>query len=179
MAEQILRRAFVAIEPDSETRNRISLVAGEMRQFGLPMKYVEPENYHINLDFLGDVGERELAVQREKWEGISKSLGYFKIAVRGISAFPNTSAPRVVFAGCESTELASLGSRELGREFAPHITIGRVKRLGGNFGGLFQKLGEIEFGHFIAKEILLKESTLTREGPIYGTIGEFKLRGRQ
>ncbi|MFH0961363.1 MAG: RNA 2',3'-cyclic phosphodiesterase [archaeon] len=171
------KRCFVCIEPDSAVKNNIALVSRELKQFGVPMNYVEPTQYHINLEFLGDVAADALGGISERWRRVSEKTLPFPINVRGISAFPNQASPRVVFAQCRGAyELERLGVPEAGPgAFRPHITIGRVKLLKGNFGGIFDKFGELEFGSFIAKEILLKESRLGETGAVHETIERFTL----
>jgi 2'-5' RNA ligase len=167
------RRCFVCVEPDEGTRNNISIAAREIRMFGVPAAYVEPSQYHVNLDFLGEISDEGIERVAEEWEKIV--CAPFWAEARGIDAFPDRRRPRVLFAGCFADEFATLGKGK--EDFHPHITIARVKAPGeGNVAGVFGKFGEIPFGRFLVKEILLKESVLTPEGPIHTTIKRFPFK---
>jgi RNA 2',3'-cyclic 3'-phosphodiesterase len=168
-----LRRCFVCVEPDDETRNNISITAREIRMFGVPAQYVDPSQYHVNLEFLGEISDEGVERAENEWEKIVRAP--FWAEAKGIDAFPDRGRPRVLFAGCFAEEFTALGRGK--EEFHPHITIARVKALGeGNVAGIFGKFGEIPFGRFLVKEILLKESVLTPEGPIHKTIRRFPLK---
>lgn len=170
-----MARCFVCVDPGDEVRNRIAIVARELRQFGVPMRYVPPEQYHINLEFLGEVAAEQVEAAKLRWAALAKGAAPFEVLVRGVSAFPDEGRPRVVFTSCGSPALQKLGVGEEGRPFKPHITIGRVKLAKGNSPGIFNKFGKLDFGSFVAKEILLKESLLGESGATHETIGRFKL----
>lgn len=167
-----MARCFVCIEPASDVRNRLSLAAKDIRAFGVPAKYIEPEQYHVNLEFVAEADGRKLESLKECWAGVAARTPPFAIEVAGIDAFPGRARPRVLFAGCVSTQLAGLGREP---DFHPHITLARVREAAGNLKGLFESFGSLAFGSFVAKEILLKESVLAREGPMHRTIDTFRL----
>lgn len=136
-------RTFVAVtlEPDvlralEEMQERLRGLEG-----GRACRWIDTENIHLTLHFLGDVpGERlpEVfdAVTRGCW-----GFGPIDIGIVGLGCFPNARQPRIVWAGVreDTGRLAAL-QRALGRElarvgypperrpFAPHLTIGRVRR---------------------------------------------------
>jgi 2'-5' RNA ligase len=172
-------RCFVCIEPDAKVRNSISLATSEMRQFGVPAKYVLPEQYHVNLEFLGDVSETGLAKVKERLAAIR--IEPFFVRVTGAGSFPDESMPRTVYAMCESSpSLSTLGKGDNGRPYTPHITIARIREpVRGNLSGFVEKFKKVVFGEFLAREILLKESVLTRSRPIHRTVESFPLgKGR-
>ncbi|MBN2335209.1 RNA 2',3'-cyclic phosphodiesterase [Candidatus Bathyarchaeota archaeon] len=179
-------RCFVAVECSSdklatrfqEARRRLESTQGDV-------KFVEPENIHLTLKFLGEIEQSRVdeAVEAVK----STSFKPFTVMIEGVGAFPNLRRPRVVWAGItegvtefveiwKSTDLrlSKLGFERERRGFSPHITIGRV-RSGRNRDRLAEEiaaLGDFEFGRLQVDRIKLKRSVLTPQGPIYSTLAE-------
>jgi 2'-5' RNA ligase len=63
------------------------------------------------------------------------------------------------------------------RSYVPHLTMGRV-RGAKNKDALLSKIDElkdIEIGKMKIEKLLLKESVLKRDGPVYTTVNEFVL----
>jgi RNA 2',3'-cyclic 3'-phosphodiesterase len=114
-------------------------VAGTLAQFrgGLPgARWIDPENYHITLRFIGDIDH---AMARD----IYQSLGGVHrrpvtVVLDGLASFGG-GRPRAVFArAVPSAEMADLYSaqerrvREAGlppekRKFTPHVTLARLR----------------------------------------------------
>jgi 2'-5' RNA ligase len=65
------------------------------------------------------------------------------------------------------------------KEFDPHITLGRVKRAipseMKDLANLMAPLSSLFVGRLNVSSFLLKQSTLTPNGPVYDTLEEFKL----
>jgi 2'-5' RNA ligase len=57
-------RLFFALWPDAETRSRIAAAAALLR-LGAEARTVPPQNYHVTLAFLGEVGPSQVEVLRE------------------------------------------------------------------------------------------------------------------
>lgn len=125
-------RLFTALEIPAEIGARLSILRG-----GLPgARWVEPENYHITLRFLGDVDDRVATDAAELLDGISRQP--LKISVAGVDAFGG-ERPRAVFARVEPDaaliELQAEQERVLrraglapeGRKYTPHITLARLR----------------------------------------------------
>jgi 2'-5' RNA ligase len=140
------------------------------------------------LKFLGDLRDVEVSEAKSRLGRLS--LKSAEVAVRGVGAFPTSARPRVVWAGIASEDeplvipiamevisaLEGIGERD-DRPFRPHITLARV-RSGRNMHELTEVLrhiGGMEFGTVRLKEIKLKSSTLTPEGPIYRDEGVYPL----
>lgn len=167
-------RCFIAVDLPDEIRRKIPEI-----QRGIEGTLVDPSIVHITLKFLGEIGEGRLKEVIDALEKISFSP--FKAKLRGVGVFPSMSNIRVVWIGVEDGKenfmelsrrideaMSKVGFREE-REFVPHATIARIRRLKDR-NALISRIRElegIEIGSFTVDEVKLKKSTLTSRGPIY------------
>ena len=125
-------RLFTALEIPADVRSVISGARG-----GLPgARWIDPENYHVTLRFIGDVDEsiaREVAfilgqVRREAFEIKLDSLSVFGgNRPRAIVALvaPN---PQLLELQAEHERLMRrIGLEPEGRKFTPHVTLARLR----------------------------------------------------
>ncbi len=99
-------------------------------------RWVEPENYHITLRFIGDVDGD--AAERFTQALARISAAPFMLTLDGVGSF-GRGRPRTVWAGVgPSDELAALanaheqaaiaaGLEPEGRKFHPHVTLARMR----------------------------------------------------
>ncbi|MGE0698714.1 MAG: RNA 2',3'-cyclic phosphodiesterase [Hyphomicrobiaceae bacterium] len=125
-------RLFVGLELPEAVRFRLGLVRGPLPG----AKWIEPEDMHITLRFVGDVDNRQADELVSFLDGIDQPG--FEVTVRDVGAFGGNE-PRVVWAGVEGGEaLAQLhraverACRSVGlapepRAFKPHVTLARLK----------------------------------------------------
>ena len=174
-------RVFVAIDLPKNLKEKISKIYRDVR--GVRGKFVEPENLHITLKFLG---EQPPHIVNEISRSLSEiSYKSFKISVSGIGTFNNRVVWLGISDGFESTlephslideKLKKIGF-EKDKNFHPHITILRVKQIldKGAFTNFLENYSKKHIGSFVAKEFKLKRSILTPQGPIYEDIKVFNL----
>lgn len=178
-------RAFIAVEISEEQRENLEKMIRGLVGTGAKVKFVEPENLHLTLKFLGDISESEL---EEAKKGCRKSIvgvRPFKLGLCGIGAFPNWNYAKVLWAGVSAgaehvvnlrdliDELVNVGKAD-SVAFTPHVTIGRVKGEE-NKDVLVEKLGEVkdvDFGECEVCGVKIKESVLTPQGPVYKDVFE-------
>jgi 2'-5' RNA ligase len=125
-------RLFTALEIPPEIGQSLAMLRG-----GLPgARWVEPENYHLTLRFIGDV---DGAVARD----IASLLGgvsrrQFDLRLDGLSSFGGRKPRAVVAAAEPSTPLLELqseherllqriGLEPEGRKYTPHVTLARLR----------------------------------------------------
>ncbi|MEM9278235.1 MAG: RNA 2',3'-cyclic phosphodiesterase [Pseudomonadota bacterium] len=125
-------RLFTALEIPSQIAMQLSLLQG-----GLPgARWIDRENLHITLRFIGDVDHsvaRELAYALENVKAAP-----FSLKLNGLDVFGN-SKPHSLFASVAKSEALSdlraeqericqrLGLPADPRKFTPHVTIARVR----------------------------------------------------
>src|SRR5438477_564251 len=63
---------------------------------GTRVKWVEPENLHVTLLFLGEVDEREVPAVCRAVEAVARQTPAFPMTVAGLSAFPTVRRPRTL-----------------------------------------------------------------------------------
>ena len=133
-------RLFFAIPLESEVQESLAAVQERLRATDADVKWVEPENFHLTVSFLGDHIESLLPDLSAVGESLAAGTTAFRFRVHGASSFPRRS-PVVktllvgVTEGAEAwktlvkraePELLPFGvPREGGLQ--PHITLGRVK----------------------------------------------------
>lgn len=172
-------RLFIAVELPDEIKQNIEKLIVELKGVEGSVRWVETDNLHLTLKFLGEVAA-------EKKEGLlgwieekAKGTGNFKIELRGTGTFPEGKHPKVIWVGVESgsEQLAKLAQLLGEKEFVAHVTIGRIKNDKG-VDQLQEKLAELKdtkFGAAQVGSIFVIKSTLTPNGPLYEKIKEVKL----
>ena len=125
-------RLFTALEIPREIAMSLSLLRG-----GLPgARWIDPENYHITLRFIGDIDDRlahDVAslldgVKRRSFEvrfGNLSSFGGRK--PRAIIAAIQPNAPLIELQAEQERLLQRLGLEPEGRKFTPHVTLARLR----------------------------------------------------
>src|SRR5947207_1772995 len=178
-------RCFVAIALPPAVRNLVVQVQEALRRADADVKWVEEENLHLSMKFLGDVDEDPLArlkgilsVEALRWPGMNLEYG-------GVGAFPDHGPPRVVWAGCagDVEKLAALAgaiersAEQVGvererRPFVAHLTIGRVRseRNLKRLASAIENQRHVPLGKDDVREFVLYQSTLTPNGPMYAPV---------
>lgn len=175
-------RVFAGIPVPGDIRARIDDYVRELSNFVGGVRWVNVENLHITLKFLGEVDEEIVPVIIENLKSASARMAPFPLSFTSLGAFPSLRYPRVYWIGVgrgsdmvrtlhEHIEkgLEKIGFPREGKAFYPHLTIGRMKKRGK--GAEFQVEASC-FGEFCVKDFLLYKSTITPKGPIYDIIGK-------
>lgn len=186
-------RAFMAIEISGEIRRRIDEALRPLRALAPGVKWVDPENFHLTLRFLGELPEADVESIRSLMKARFEGAPAPAFRVVNIGKFPEHGhGVKVIWAGLQGElkalrslwERAQTCARELGlqkdeHDFSPHVTVGRV-RTPGDTDALGRKLlgfGPVEFGAMTAGRVVLFQSTLQPQGPVYTPIFSVPLPG--
>jgi 2'-5' RNA ligase len=176
-------RAFIAVPASEEVRQTVEEVVKGLRWTGADVKWVEPQNLHITLKFLGRVPLDQVESLRSALrEGLRGSRA-FDLSVEKVGCFPGGQRPpRVIWVGLEGEvdrlrtiaatveeTCASLGFERENRGFRAHLTIGRVRRGSGGLRELTQAVESAGFNPLKLRvdRVNLVRSRLSPKGPTY------------
>ena len=125
-------RLFVGLEIPREVGQTLALLRG-----GLPgARWIDPENYHITLRFIGDIDDvlaREIA---SLLDGMKRRS--FEVRFGALQAFGGRK-PRAIVVTIEPVQallelqaeherlMQRLGQEPDGRKFTPHLTLARLR----------------------------------------------------
>ncbi|SHK36619.1 RNA 2',3'-cyclic phosphodiesterase [Thermocrinis minervae] len=154
-------------------------------------KWVEPQNLHITLQFIGEVDEKKVMSIIKAVQDVSRRFPPIEVRYRSLGVFPDLDRARVLWIGVDqghdklkalakAVERANLsaGIRRDGKPFYPHVTVCRIKEF--NRKGLKDLLRRYERTSFCEdtiNSIAVIKSSLTSVGPIYSVLEEFVLNG--
>jgi 2'-5' RNA ligase len=183
-------RTFLAIDLGEEARARLISLQEELATIATDVNWVEPDNLHLTLLFLGEVQGREvLGICRTAQRAVAK-LPVFNMKVEGAGAFPNARRPRTLWVGIgagaeevravhdaiEAPLLEEGGYRRETRGYVPHVTLGRVKgEQPDELATALVKHQTWSAGEVTVYEVKVMTSELTRDGPVYTVLGRAKL----
>ncbi len=184
-------RTFIAVDPGQEIRDRLVDLQESLARAGSDMKWVEPDNLHVTLLFLGEVDNREVPDVCRVVAGTCAAVRPFAMTVGGVGCFGSPRRPRTVWAGLTEggPELAALHDaleppllelgcyRREGRAFTAHITLGRVKGERDNeaLATALPKLANWDGGTVEVREVLVMSSELRSDGPLYTVLSRARL----
>lgn len=125
-------RLFAALEVPRDAALSLSLLRGGL--FGA--RWIDTENYHITLRFMGDVDRHMAGEIADALERVRRAS--FLVNLSGVGAFGGKKPHSVYAAVAQSPELTLLQSelericQRLGleaepRKFTPHVTLARLK----------------------------------------------------
>ncbi|HEV3203129.1 MAG TPA: RNA 2',3'-cyclic phosphodiesterase [Gemmataceae bacterium] len=183
-------RTFIGVEIGKTIRERAVALQEILARASTEVKWVEPENLHVTLLFLGEVEDREVARVCKIVADCAQNERAFPMTVATVGCFPNPHRPRIVWIGigegaqalCRIHDAMELPLLELGyrreeRRYTPHITLGRVKsdRPPDQFSSALAKKAGWQGGDITVTEILIMSSELTPQGPKYTILGRAPL----
>lgn len=175
-------RLFVALSLPDDLRQRLGTLCNGIRE----ARWVQEENLHLTLRFIGEVEEPEVAYIMAALSSVQ--LGRFDLTLSGVGHFESRNKIRSLWAGIQNSPALDLLQQRIetvltrhglapdGRKFSPHITLARLKQappayvrtwLEGN--SYFQAI-PFEVDHFT-----LFESYRAHTGAIYTPLQEFPL----
>jgi 2'-5' RNA ligase len=150
------------------------------------VRTLRPEQLHVTLAFVGEVGPDKAASAWQVIEELPQDLGGHA-RMSGFLMLPSTARPRVVTLAIEDTsqvfgtlfeavmaglETAGVMRREK-RLFRPHLTIARVK------AGVVQPKADAGAVTYAIESVRLYRSELKRTGAEYTVVAERRLRPRK
>ncbi len=185
-------RAFLAVELPDESRVRLSALTEKLAESRADVKWVEPQNLHVTMRFLGDISQDQLADIRTRLQTVERETPKFDAQLSQPGAFPSIRAPRVIWMGIgEGHEalsriavlindgLGALGIVSETRKFVAHVTLGRARSSRG-LDRLSRQLSGVSWSapqSFAVGHITLFESRLSSAGSVYTTLARFPLSG--
>jgi 2'-5' RNA ligase len=170
-------RLFIALNIPKKQRSRIHRAARPLREADLPVRWSDPDNYHVTLKFLGQVRREKLQGIEEAITGVAGSTRGFDTSFAGFGAFPTIRRPRVIWL---EWGLADAGYDPETRAFHPHVTLGRAEPGGGAgaFRGLDELVADMSFeGGLKVHTVDLMRSHLSRSGASYSIVSSVRLTG--
>jgi RNA 2',3'-cyclic 3'-phosphodiesterase len=185
-----MTRTFVAVEIDPAIRARAVELIGVLRAAEADVKWVEAENLHVTLQFLGEVTDDQIAAVCKAVEQGAAETRAFDLEIGGAGAFPNSNRPRTLWIGAKAgaeqmaelhenvaLALSELGYQDEERRFQTHLTIGRT-RSGKNvahLGRLIKEHADFPAGPMRVEKATVFSSTLDRGGAQYRVLGTARL----
>ena len=167
-------RLFVAVPLPDEIQDRVAWLCGGLTH----ARWVDAENFHITLRFIGEVDE-------SRFDDIDMALSVvrapgFPLKLSGIDSFGNNSGVRAVWVGIErepalfhlrdkvESALVRAGVTPETKKFKPHVTLTRSRqRIDQRLGEFIQRHSLFQAGPFPVTEFTLFSSFLSQSGSIY------------
>lgn len=186
-------RTFIAVRASQRVNNNVARVIGRLGALSDGYNWVEPENLHVTLNFVGDVVDIEVPELCKLIKDAVEPLPAFDMSLQGVSGFPDVEQPRVLWIGVDEggdrlrelyrvleEVLHHWGVNKDRNEFVPHMTLGRIKRGGRWNDGLMElvhKLRNHDGGFCYVDEVVIFSSFLEKRGPTYTPMARVKLKG--
>lgn len=176
-----LMRLFISIPLPEKIKKELAKVRDSFPE--IPARWVEEENLHLTLVFLGETKETEATKATEAIDTSTKGLKPINLEIDGLLLLPNEKDPHLLAVKLtgETEKLSALVEKikkELrerkigfdGKPFRPHTTLARLKKLRSSEKKELREkihLYDPPKMEFKAEQLELTESKLTPSGPIY------------
>lgn len=187
-------RLFWAVNLPPHLKAALANIQGLLKKTNIDVKWVEENNFHLTVQFLGEVEPSLvtyiITVVEKALEEVE--ITPFSILLKGVGFFPDQTRPRVLWVGVEGEvdKLVSLQKQvcqamsPLGfpldkKAFSPHLTIARF-RSSREINELLRKIKQLRLAESLVGEIKvnsleLMQSELSRQGPMYSVITSIPL----
>ena len=183
--EEGKKRCFVALDLPREAINEIKRIQDIIKKKNLfAGKFIEPENLHLTLKFLGEVDGEKIEKVREKLKEIKFNCFESGLGEVGVFSSRYNSYVRVIWVKLNGKGVFDLqkqidetlsGLFEPEFRFMSHITIARVKHVFDRKRFLDYVKGiKIKRIRFEIDKFFLKKSELFADGPVYTDLREYK-----
>ncbi|MGA2322912.1 MAG: RNA 2',3'-cyclic phosphodiesterase [Sedimentisphaerales bacterium] len=187
-------RVFIAIDIDDKIRKAIAdlqkQIASKVDVKKGDLKWVEPNNIHLTLKFLGEITDEQLTEVSEIAKTVAQAHQKFALEIESVGSFGGRSAKIVWVGASKGTDallalqkdlddlLDQAGFPKEDREFSAHLTLCRVNHpiAGLKMGEAIAQFSHLKLGSIATDALCVYQSQLTSAGPTYTLLDEFKLR---
>lgn len=184
-------RAFVAVELPADLLKALNGVQAELRGRGVRARWTRAENLHLTLKFLGPLPAGRLRAVTDAMQWAAGEYAAFELTAAGIGVFPGIRRARVLWVGLTEAapvltrlqrsldeRLGEIGFAREGRGFQGHLTLGRFSAIppDGLIADVVSAYASECFGSFKVREVVLFQSDLRPQGPVYTALAKAPLR---
>ncbi|MBN1974371.1 MAG: RNA 2',3'-cyclic phosphodiesterase [Sedimentisphaerales bacterium] len=187
-------RVFIAIEIDKVIKDDLAdlqrEILGKTDLHKGDAKWVDPEDMHLTLKFLGEINDAQLVNVCNITKEVTTKYKCFDIEIAGVGSFGGQSA-RVLWVGAGQdnenllklqedleTQLAFAGWPEENRKFEGHLTLCRIKNFnaGIKLAQLAKEYEKYSLDVVPVEAVCIFQSELTPKGPVYTLLGKYNLQ---
>ena len=189
-----------------EVRAQVASIIEHLRPTDLPARWIDPENGHLTLHFIGETAPEMAELLRMALGAAISAHEPFELRTAEPGTFPSIRRPRVLWLGLWGPAhrleaiyndvgdfLDDFGLDIEETDFHPHITLGRIRDTEGvrvsalpdAVRDAFESLrverlaGADAAVHFPITEVQLIRSHLEQDGPRYEVLATYPLSGEQ
>jgi 2'-5' RNA ligase len=186
-------RCFIAIDINDQIRAGLNNLQDELRsevdiRKG-DVKWVRPEITHLTLKFLGEIKDEQVVEVCNITRDVAGRHKRFELDIETVGHFGGRSA-RVLWIGTGrgtdkllrlredlEQQLESAGWPREAREFSAHLTLCRIRnsKAGVKLAQISRHYRDRKLGAMPAKEIVVYQSELAPDGPIYTALADYAL----
>jgi RNA 2',3'-cyclic 3'-phosphodiesterase len=177
-------RLFTGIEVPPKIGQSLALLRG-----GLPgARWIDPENYHITLRFIGDIDDRLAHEVASALDHISRPA--FELRIEELSSFGGRK-PRALIASVSPVPallelqaeqerlMQRIGLETEGRNYTPHVTLARLRDTSSRqVADYLAQRGPFRSAYFPVHRFVLFSARASVGGGPYIPEAEFPLRNR-
>jgi 2'-5' RNA ligase len=183
-------RLFVGVTIPRGHLERVDEQIREFRDKAINARWIDLDNQHVTLKFLGSTPEDRLGDIRRTCSMVASSHEAVSVTLTRTGAFPSVSRVRVLWVGIDDPDslmarvaadldqaFEPLGFAPEGRAYTPHLTLCRFKIPVPLKSGL-PAVDASELGPFEIESIDLFRSHLSPKGARYERLDSYPLRPR-
>ena len=183
------KRLFIAIPIKAQTllRERKAFLVSNLSEEKI--NWVKEANMHLTLKFIGKTSNKIIPEIIEAIDKSVKNMPAFPMQLERIGIFGSNYHARVIWMGIKKNdqllklyrqllqEMEGIGFLDDRQNFVPHLTLGRVKQIlhKDHFKRVMERAEKGFIQETLIDEVVLLESILTPDGPIYKSVKNYKL----
>lgn len=175
-------RTFIAVDLNESIRNYLGAISQELNKYLSKgdVRWVHPDKIHLTLRFLGETKKEKLELLYEAMGESARQCAPHELVMGNLGCFPNAKRPKIIWVGFKfdsnnlnslqrslEEKVVTLGWKPEGREYHPHLTLGRVKNSPAVVKAQLPWGREVGARRIGVSAIQLYESTLKPSGPEY------------
>jgi 2'-5' RNA ligase len=144
-------RIFLAIEFSDDIKKYLYNIQEIVKKNSISGKFTDKDNFHLTLRFIGETTEAQLNNLKKAIDNVVLNQEKFELNLSRLGEFPR-GRKRIIWLGIEANqmmdrlylklenELEKQGYEKEGRDFVPHITMGREVVIAEEFKELERKV---------------------------------------
>ena len=186
-----MKRTFIGFNIDNDHSVLRLFLDLKMNLKEEQLKWIEPDNLHLTLRFLGDTNDSQLSEIVKSMKILIPHYKYFLLKITGLGIFGTSRLPKILWAGVKMPDsikdmvvkieeiVCNAGFKPEKRAYTPHLTLCRLKSIpdSSRLENLLIKYKQTLFIEQEIRQITFYESILHPSGPVYKPLHIFPLSG--